>query len=243
MTARIRSRNRWVAFTLIELLVVVAIIAILAAMLLPALRGARDSAKRARCMSNLKQIGQATILYTDDNANLFPTYGQVNVLLRSYLGYSSNFTLTAHKESVYYCPAASGKPPASVVSGPERELGGAFPVSLPVYTYGYNYNLHGGSIYGLTINKISLVSSASLVPWAADTIVDDRYDNTYWTRIPAYRHGGSGNAYGADKSGGNGFNVAFVDGHVEWLTWSKFFQWKDAAGPNSWPKGRPYSWN
>src|ERR1043166_3877243 len=60
------------AFTLIELLVVVAIIAILAALLLPALQRAKEEGKRVLCLSHMHQIHVSLMLYSDDNSGFFP---------------------------------------------------------------------------------------------------------------------------------------------------------------------------
>jgi len=65
-------------FTLIELLVVVAIIATLVAILLPALGRARDQAKAAVCLSNLRSLGLAVQLYLQNNQDIFPSFGYLH---------------------------------------------------------------------------------------------------------------------------------------------------------------------
>jgi len=65
-------RRRQTGFTLIELLIVIAIIMILAAFLYPVLAQAKEKARQAGCMSNLKQMGVALLLWVDDHDQKFP---------------------------------------------------------------------------------------------------------------------------------------------------------------------------
>src|SRR6266704_1136332 len=83
MKGRNKEMNRYLshpnraAFTLIELLVVIAVIALLAAILFPVFAQAREKARQAQCLSNVRQLTLATGLYAQDYDETFPISGAI----------------------------------------------------------------------------------------------------------------------------------------------------------------------
>lgn len=70
--SRLNSRKQSHAFTLVELMVVIAMVALLAMTLLPALAGVKDKGGRAQCAANLRQIGMASMIYANENNTWLP---------------------------------------------------------------------------------------------------------------------------------------------------------------------------
>lgn len=233
-----KSRN---AFTLIELLVVIAIIAILAAILFPVFAKAREKARTTTCLSNLKQLGTATMMYVQDYEETYPTQssdpygsspyspvdGQKNP---SWFG-----GIQAYMKSVDagVCPSAPWK----------EKAGDSVPTANSRCSYDYN-GLLGNFVSGQTANPMPVAGIAGVARPAETMMMQDQAIT--WSRSqPAPRWIGnqwqnplSGDLFDANaKIHTGGFNIAYADGHAKWIKGSQATANLTAGSGGAYPLG------
>lgn len=210
-------------FTLIELLVVIAIIAILAAMLLPALRSARESAKKAICVSNLRQLHLAVISYATDNGEILPcAYYNVGLSCWNFWHYFLMHSRgdTCDNKGMLPNPNYSINSPTLLTvyncsSNPYR-IGNWWETSY-AYNFGLGYYPPGGT--GSYSTKLGRFPDPSIVVMLNDAGVQGYYGFSapnrpdYYTWYMTYHP----NHVGFQWHNGVA-NFVFIDGHVETLT-------------------------
>jgi len=185
------------AFTLIELLVVVAIIGILSAILFPVFARARENARRASCMSNVKQLALATLQYTQDYDEKLPTVsngGGTGIWLNMLQPYIKN-------TQVFFCPSDNAVTPTKVMR-------------YDNVSYGWNAYLNGTDACAFT-NETSV--SLAAINEASSTIMLGDGHGAIETTAP------QGRFYYICRTESlprplhlEGANFAFLDGHVKW---------------------------
>ena len=239
------------AFTLIELLVVIAIIAILASLLLPALSRAKEKGKKTACLSNMRQVGLATMMYVNDFRDYLP-YGYAYTwpgqnqlywwqdLCRPYI----------NSEAVYSCPSARphgiwtelrppGTPKPLVKDYLCNAQRGAYPESGKKewieangpFINNWNNPSRSMSEVKDTSGTIAICDGNTNVfeIWRLEQIdgwFNAGFGAAYFENSPDKKHPDEGHL---SKRHARGFVATYCDGHAEFLKKSRLGMWTNRA--------------
>ncbi len=202
-------------FTLIELLVVIAIIAILAAMLFPVFSRAREKARQTSCLSNVKQLSLAILMYAQDyDETLIPSRqgsGGSRLIWPAYLRpYVRN-------EQVFICPSARGRSSYSERWDTRGELSIGLNRDMEDRSTNVAYPL---SRFEYPAETILLADST---PGSTDPPEKARGYQVQADHVPNAQSG-IGERHNA------GTNVGLLDGHAKWYKSSRVWQLNNPAG-------------
>jgi len=245
------QRDRVRAFTLIELLVVIAIIAILAAILFPVFAQARDKARQATCLSNVKQLSLGINMYAQDYDETLPYGYHYSSDGKVWWWWQDDIHPYVKNNAIYTCPSASphavetnGRPPGTVNPMVRDYIANAVKVGPdsgqwpPTRTD--TSTVRVGPFTNNSGTGTSTQGLASIQDPAGTIMIFDGYrdveiydinETDCWRPVPQPPRDASHRWDGVvAKRHTDGFVAGYVDGHAKWMRESKCGDWTVTAG-------------